>query len=307
MRRHTAATLLTCSTLVASAVMMTTGSPTAQARSACGNWTKATVASGFGMLEDLAFDGRGNLLLSDQSATGVDGAIRQLRANGTRRTVTKVNGPGALLVSSGKIYFTAGLSMMNSLGDKATGAIKAIDPNSGAITTVASGLRLPNGLAKLPNGDFVFTADMGSAQHVSRVRNGAYAGPFDARITSTNGLAYDAKRKQLFVSTTFSRETTIARYDIDRPGSRPRLYTLPGFGPLNGADDLTIAPDGSVYVAVNIGGRVVRLNPGTGAFCTIADGMPLTTSVEFGAGPGWNPRALYATSYLGTVTRLTRN
>ncbi|MEU5876474.1 hypothetical protein [Spirillospora sp. NPDC047279] len=59
-------------------------------------------------------------------------------------------------------------------------------------------------------------------------------------------------------------------------------------------------------MALNVAGRVVRLDPGTGDVCTVADGLPLVSSVRFGAGPGWDPKALYATNSLGGLTSLTR-
>ncbi|WP_069163742.1 SMP-30/gluconolactonase/LRE family protein [Nocardia altamirensis] len=269
----------------------------------CGPWRTSVVASGYNMLEGLAFDGRGGLLLSDQSASGTGGAIRRIDAAGARSTLATVDGPGAVLVSENTAYFVAGLSMPSVLAGQANGTINAIDLDTGAVSTTVSGLRAPNGIALLPNGDFVVTSDMGSDTRMSLVRNNVYAGPF-AALTSTNGVAYDQSRRRLFVSTTFDPATTIAMFDIDRPGAAPTLFTLPGFGPLNGGDDLTVGSDGVVYVALSTGGRIVRLDPGTGASCTIADNLPLSTAVEFGSGQGWDPAALYATSYLGTVTKL---
>ncbi|WP_194818974.1 SMP-30/gluconolactonase/LRE family protein [Nocardia sp. XZ_19_385] len=297
-----------CTALSGVALTLTGGGPMATAdttpAASCGSWSRSVVASGYNMLEGLAFDGRGGLLLSDQAASGVGGAIRRLDV-GARSTVTMVDGPGAVLVSGDTAYYVSGLSLSAVLSAKSDGAINVIDLNNGATSTVAANLRLPNGLAQLPNGDFVFTSDMGPDQRVSLVRNGSYAGPL-AGPTSTNGVTYDAERRRLFVSTTFDPTTTIAMYDIDRPGSDPTLFTLPGFGPLNGGDDLTVGPDGNVYLALSTGGKVVRLDPNTGASCTVADGLPLTTAVEFGSGPGWDLNALYATSYLGTVTELSR-
>ncbi|MEU8894793.1 hypothetical protein [Nocardia sp. NPDC048505] len=293
-------------TLTSAALTLSGGAPSAVAAPApgCGAWSSSVVASGYTMLEGLGFDGRGGLLLSDQSADG-PGAIRRLGADGARSTVARVDGPGAILVSGDIAYYTTGLGVSSALAGRADGSIESLDLNTGAIATVAANLRLPNGLARLPGGEFVFTSDMGPEQRVSLVRNGSYAGPF-AELTSTNGVSYDAERRRLFVSTTFAPTTTVAMYDIDRPGSDPKLFTLPGFGPLNGGDDLTVGPDGAVYLALSVGGAVVRLDPATGAFCTVAADLPLTTSVEFGAGPGWDPNALYATSYLGTVTELAR-
>lgn len=85
-----------------------------------------------------------------------------------------------------------------------------------------------------------------------------------------------------------------------------RTITLPGFGPANMADDLTVGPDGALYVAFNAGGKVVRVDPDSGSSCEIASGLPFTSAVKFGAGPGWDPNALYTTGFLGDVHRLER-
>ena len=85
------------------------------------------------------------------------------------------------------------------------------------------------------------------------------------------------------------------------------LAALPGSGPLNAADDLTVGPDGIVYVAYNGGGKVVRVDPATGESCALASGLPLVSSVRFGAGPGWDPDALYATSFTGKIYKLERS
>ncbi|MFB7722349.1 SMP-30/gluconolactonase/LRE family protein [Nocardia sp. NPDC056100] len=273
----------------------------------CGMWTAATVASGFGSLENLAFDGGGGLLLSEISLTGSGGGLYRLTPDGTHTLAAAVESPGGIVVNAGKAYVNSGNTFASGVTNSPDGKIVSVDLATGTVTTVATGLHMPNGLAQLPDGGFAVSRDLGPDAVITRVAaDGSGAHALAPGLNSTNGLAYDPVRRELFVSTTFDAVTAIAAIDIDRPDAAPRRITLPGFGPLNSADDLTVGPDGAVYVALNAAGQVVRVDPDAGTFCTIATGLPFVSSVRFGSGPGWDPNSLYATGFLGTVTRLTR-
>ncbi|MFL6062346.1 MAG: SMP-30/gluconolactonase/LRE family protein, partial [Marmoricola sp.] len=139
---------------------------------------------------------------------------------------------------------------------------------------------------------------------MSRITPSGTVTPFAPQATSTNGMAVDAARGEFYVDSTFNAKTVISVISLAGPNATLRTYTIPGIGPLNSADDLTLGVDGNLYVALNVGGKVVRVDPVTGAQCTIASGLPLVSSVRFGSGPGWDPASLYATSFTGTVTRL---
>ncbi|MFI6868357.1 SMP-30/gluconolactonase/LRE family protein [Nocardia sp. NPDC050406] len=289
-------------------VLTVAGTGTAAADTAplgCGQWSKSIVASGFGALENLAFDGRGGLLLSESSLTGSGGGLQRLAADGTRTLTASVESPGGIVVSGDTAYVNSGNAMRSGLADTPDGSILAVDLDTGAVTTAASGLRMPNGLAQLPDGGFVVSRDLGSATTLTRVAPDGGTSTLAPGLNSTNGLAYDPARRKLYVSTTFEATTTIAVIDVDNLDAAPRRITVPGLGPLNSADDLTVGPDGAVYVALNVAGQIVRVDPDNSRTCVVAEGLPFITSVRFGSGPGWDSRALYATSFLGTVTRVT--
>lgn len=274
----------------------------------CAAWQRSTVASGYGMLEGLAFDGRGGLLLSNQALAGAGGTIQRLAADGTRSTMAAADGVGKIVVSGRTAYFTTGDSIPAGIEGRADGTIRAVDLTSGTVSTIAGDLVVPNGIVRLPDGDFVVSSDQGPDTRLTKVaENGSPAGPYTTALTSTNGLAYDPARRRLYVSTTFNPTTVIAVIDVDRPAAAPTLIPLPGYGPLNAADGIALGPDGAVYVTESVGGRVVRLDPDTGRSCVIADNLLVATAAAFGSGPGWDPHALYITSYLGTITKLTPN
>ena len=58
-------------------------------------------------------------------------------------------------------------------------------------------------------------------------------------------------------------------------------------------------------MTLNLAGKVVRVDPVSGATCLVAHGVPFASSLRFGRGPGWDSASLYVTSFTGTVTRLT--
>ncbi|MFI5502940.1 SMP-30/gluconolactonase/LRE family protein [Nocardia asteroides] len=286
------------------AALLPAAGPAGAAPESCPQWTKQTVAAGYGVLENLAFDGRGHVLLSEQSLTGGAGAVQRLAADGARSVAVRdVDGPGGVLVDGDTAFFTTGNTASSALAGRTDGAIRALDLDTGAVTTVATGLTMPNGLARLPDGDFVVSRDVGAGSMTRVGVDGAT--PYAPALTSTNGLAFDRARNRLVVSTTFDPATVVTYVDYADPARPAPQTVIPGFGPLNSADDLTVGPDGIAYVALNVAGRIQQVDLDTRQTCTIADGLPLSSSVRFGAGPGWSDHALYVTSFLGTLTRLT--
>ncbi len=277
----------------------------AVADSACVPWTTTVVASGYGTLENLDFDDRGGLLLSELSFTG-PGAVRKLTASGQRSTaVPDVEGPGGIVVVGDTAFFNTGNSTASGLLDAADGTIELFDLDTGKTRTVATGLTMPNGLALLPDGSLVVSRDLGAYTGLTRVDPvTGTSRPFAPSVSSTNGMFWDPVRGILWVATTFNATTEIVGVDADT-GQRITTLTIPGAGVLNVADDLTVGSDGNLYVALNVGGKIVRLDPDDGGSCVIAEGLPLTSAVEFGSGPGWDEKSLYATSFLGTVTKVS--
>lgn len=290
--------------LVATSLSVLGASPSAQAAT-CPSWTKSTVAKGYGLLENLAFDGQGSLLLSEGSLGGTPGGLRALSATGVRSTVVaNVASPGGIVVDGRTAYFNTGDGLASGFFNIADGTISKVDLDTGAVATVATGLVMPNGLTRLPGGDFVVSRDLGKGT-MTRVSPSGAKSSFAPAVTNSNGMAVDVARNQFYVVSTFNLTTDVYVVDLDDPAAKPRTIQIPGLGPLNSADDLTLGADGNLYVALNVAGSIVRVNPDTGAQCTLAKGLPFSSSLRFGAGPGWDPQSLYVTSFGGTVTRLT--
>lgn len=298
-------TVLAVSALLVGGLTATSTAPATATDPGCHTWTRSTVASSLGTLENLAFDGRGGLLLSSGSFVG-KGNLLRVAADGSSTTlVPDVAGPGGIVVDGSTAYFTTGNAMASGLLGLKDGTIQSIDLDTGARATVASGLTMPNGMIAGPNGGFLVSRDLGGFGRMTEVRPDGTRATYAPAATSTNGMAYDAAAHRLYVDSTFNATTTISVIDTLQPAAKPRVITLPGLGPLNGADDLTLGADGNLYVALNVAGKVVRVDPATGSVCTLTGGLPFPSSVRFGAGPGWDTESLYVTSFTGKVTRLT--
>jgi hypothetical protein len=299
------------STSTAAPASTTTAAPASTAAAApaapqaCAPWTVSTVASGFGVLENLAFDGDGTLLLSETVPFG-DGAIRTLTPAGEKGTlVSDVASPGGIIVDGDRVLFTTGNNVMAGLWGSTNGTVESVDRDGENRTTITEGLTMPNGLAKLDNGDLLVTHAFGDEPGLSRIPALHPSAPTKVRtdIGSANGLFSTAT--QVYVGNTVERSTEVHVLDPADLTAEGTTLTLPGSGATNAGDDLVVDSDGRVYMALNGAGKVVRVDPATGDSCELATDLPLTSSVRFGSGTGWDASSLYTTSFDGTVHRLT--
>ncbi|NMM91452.1 hypothetical protein B2J88_45365 [Rhodococcus sp. SRB_17] len=289
--------------LAVSCTVAVAGPAAAAAGDGCGPWTSTLVTSGAGMLENLEFDGAGSMVLSQSAIVG-QGSLLTMSPDGSRKTlVNNVNGPGGLVAQDGAVYFTTGNSTVSGLFGIADGSLGRVDTSDASVTTVADSLVMPNGLVALGGDRFLTTRTLADPGLTVIGRDGQTT-VVRRDLGTVDGLARSGRN--VFVTTTFDLTTAIHILDADDLFGPVRTIMLPGFGPANMADDLTVGPDGALYVAFNAGGKVVRVDPEWGTSCDIASGLPLTSAVKFGAGPGWDPNALYTTSFLGDVHRLDR-
>lgn len=303
--RRAAAWAAGCATALVTTSLAVLGVAASAEAASCPTWSKTTVARGYGLLENLAFDGQGTLLLSEGSLGGTPGGIRGLTAAGVKSTVVPdVASPGGIVVDGRTAYFNTGDGLASGLFNIADGTLSTVDLDTQQVSVVARGLVMPNGLVRLPNGDFVVSRDLGKGS-MTRITPAGAKTSYAPAATNTNGMAVDLARNQFYVVSTFNPTTEVFVIDLDDPAKAPRTIRIPGIGPLNAADDIVLGSDGQLYIALNVAGSVVRLNPETGAQCTIAKGLPSASSLRFGSGPGWDASSLYVTSFLGTLTRLT--
>ncbi|HEY5856380.1 MAG TPA: SMP-30/gluconolactonase/LRE family protein [Aldersonia sp.] len=267
------------------------------APSSCEPWAMTTVAHGLGSLENLALDGRGGLLLSQNNLV-VPGSLDSLDPSGQVSTVVAgVDSPGGIVVRDRVAYFVTGDSTWAALPGGPTGTVDAVDLDTGARWTVARGLVAPNGLAGLPSGDLVVSGRTGLTLVPA---SGSAPRPYALDGVAVNGLGLDPSGRWLYVGTSVDPVPSVYRVDVTDPGAPPQRWTIPDAGLFPVPDDLAVDSDGRVYIALNFAGLVVRLDTATGQACTLASGLTTPTSVRFGS----ERDVLYVSSFDGTVTSL---
>ena len=293
-------------TVVTAAVIpgLLVGVPSASATPSCVPWSVTTVASGFGMLENIAFDDRGSMYLSETSPLGPGSIARMTPDTARTVAVANVSSPGGIVVDGDTMYFNTGNRTAAGLFGTPDGTIDTLDLVSGVRSTYARGLVMPNGLARAASGELFATRNLGSTTGLTEVGAEAPHEPWVIRndLGTANGIAIDGET--LYVANAFEPELEIAVLDTRDLDGPARRIPVDGFGPVTASDDMTVGADGQIYLSQNLAGRVLRIDPESGTWCVIGTGMPLTTSVAFG-GFGWDRQSLYATSFDGTVRKLS--
>jgi streptogramin lyase len=275
--------------------------PTAASADTCTPWTQRTIASGLGTLENLAFDGRGGLILSSTANNAIE---RMTPAGQVTTLVPDVNAPGGLVVRGRTLFFNTGDAAASGVLGRADGTLERVDLDTGARTLVAAGLTMPNGLTFLPDGSAVASRDLGSGTGITRVSRAGAVQTSWAALDDTNGMAVDPTGRWLYADQTFTLDSAVYRISIADPSHAEVVAHLGGVGVPKGLDDLTIDGRGRLYLAANSAGEVLRLDPATGASCVIATGLQNPSSVRFGRGAGWSSSHLYVTGFDGSVREL---
>src|SRR3954470_22905729 len=288
--------------LVLSAVVAALPGPAAGATDPCAPWRQKTLKAGLGLLENLEFDGTGGLLIS---ASGND-EIERLTPDGSLTTlIPNVNAPGGQRVIGRTLYFNTGDSLQSGLSSTPDGTLDRFDLDTHVRSTFASGLTMPNGLAVLPNGDFVVSRDVGSGTGITRIpaSDPSHPQPNWAQLDDQNGMAVDPTGTWLYAVQTFTADSAVWRFRISNPSDKSVVAALAGPTP-KGLDDMTIDPAGILYIAANGTGEVIKLDPKTAQHCVIVSGLQNPSSLKFGRGPGWAAGHLYMTAFDGTVREL---
>lgn len=263
--------------------------------SECDGWHMDTLAQGLGNAENLETDGNGGFFVSSLD-------VHKLYDIDAAGTVTVVrddfnSGPGALQRDGSTLYVGGGMT-------DGTVGVHALDTATGAVTHVTD--LGGNGLLRLPSGDMLTTwvgiegsppAGVSAYHHDTGVVQ-----PNWSPVPRSEGLAVSPDGTTVYTDDLFTGQ--IYRIPLDDPGHWTIAGRIGGIVP--GDDDLTMTQTGILYVAAHIGGSIDRLDPATGATCSIATGISWgwtgPSSVRIGPdGDGW---ALYVTAFDGTFRRI---
>jgi hypothetical protein len=242
--------------------------------------------------EEVAFDGHGGMWVSRLEQN----VIERYLPNGQVATSVSIPGPGGVAMGPG------GLLYVNSLpnGPNAVAQVFRFDPllSNPVPQLFATNLPGVNGSVFDSQGNFYVSTE-GSAPSVLKIRpDGTRDTAWEnaAGFAWANGLTITGP--YLYAAVTWDQRSPIEQVPLSDPAAHkiiaqlsvgvvskePALYLPPNFGaPLvpKGLDDLTIGPDGMIYVVGFASGELLRVNPSTGDGCVLVSGLKTPTAVQF--------------------------
>lgn len=272
----------------------------ASASDPCREWTVKALATGQGTLENVEPD------LSDGLYVSTTAGVARFTRAGGMKLVAPATGPGGLRVRGGALYFNTGDSLSSGVFGTADGTISRLDLRTGKRTTFASGLVMPNGLAFLPDGSAVTSRDLSGRNPtgITRVSPKGVVQKGWSSQQDSNGMAVDPTGKWLYTDETFTPSSNVYRTEIAHPSNRQLVVSLQDVGLFKGLDDLTIATSGKLYVAANLAGEIIRLDPLTKQSCVVVSGLRNTSAVKQGRGGSFPKDHLYATGFDGRLLEI---
>ena len=177
------------------------------------------------------------------------------------------------------------------------GVVWRITPE-GEKTVYARGIADPNAALVLPNGSVLISDD--GIDKIYEVQPDGTVSVWSSAVEFPNGLALSLDEKTVYVAQIFKQIKPVVPDDRlwaipihdGKPAGPPVLVAQTGEG---GIDGLAMDELGRVYIADNGGGKIWRVDPGSGEKTLIAEGMTAVASLVFGEG-AFDHEAIYATS-----------
>lgn len=232
--------------------------------------------------EGVAFSPDGRLFVGGSAAGGA-GFVAEVQPDGSWAVLADVPG------SVGLAWWQDQLVVASGAGE---GGVVGVDVDSGATTWLATGV---------PSANFPLPTPWGSllvATHtVDRIYEVSAAGAVSIwadALETPNGLAFSPDGAWLYVANTYGNPNVLGRIPVSGgvAGAWEPLAELPVGSTQDG---LAIDAAGAVYVALNVPGQVVRVQP-DGAWEVVAEEVQWAASLAFGVGPAWDACSLIATS-----------
>lgn len=164
------------------------------------------------------------------------------------------------------------------------------------LAVLGSGMPNPNFV--LPTDDGVLVSDDTAA--IYRVDDGMVQ-TWSSEIPSPNGMGLDPSGEAVYVVSTFVSDPPLWRIGSDGTGAEEITRFPTGSAP----DGLAVDGEGQVWVALNLEGAIVRIDPASGAETARFSGPTTPASLAFGRGEV-DPCSLVVTELYGeTVWRLS--
>lgn len=228
--------------------------------------------------EGLAFGPDGRLFVAGTKS----GALWAVSADGTKEKIATL--PSALgLAFKGADLFVAGFDTHEVYRVRG----KSFDVYAGPISQ-------PNFVTVTPWGSLLVSNDY--ANLVSEVVDGK-AALWTEAVPSPNGMAFDDAGEKLYIVTTFADNPSLWNVGLDgrKAGAATKVATFEG-SPT--PDGIAVSTDGAVYVALNVAGRLVRIDPSDGRIDEVAKNLTFPASLAFGRGD-FDRCSVYVTQLFG--------
>ncbi len=262
-------------------------------------------------LENLAFDGNGSLYLSD---AGGDRILRY-GPDGKRTGVIDLDAHGIVWGPDDRLYAAVTAGELNDIQ-------RSTDASATAFEVYASGLPVYNGM-EFDSAWNLYVSDDNIAPPevppdlVRIPRDDPSKWVAWSGMYGPDGIVYDPALDALYTVVPADQSSPVLRFSPTDPDEVEVVAYL-SFGAVSlapgvhapegdpsqptpkGLDDLTLGPDGRLYIAAHLSGELLRLDPATGAACLLASGLEEPSSVRIAHGFGDHGGKLFVTTFGGT-------
>jgi sugar lactone lactonase YvrE len=205
--------------------------------------------------------------------------------------------------------FPTGDGLESGALNRTDGTLQLFNVRTHKLTTYATGLTMPNGLALDGDRNAYVTRDTGFGTGITKIS----ASPPHrvmtnwSTVSDTNGIAIDTARRVMYVDRTFEPNAPLVRIPLDGPSRSAQIYDFSGLGGFvpKGLDDMS-RWRGVLYITGNGGDDLFSFDPRTRQACLIASGLGNPSDVTVGTGHGWRKGALFVSGFDGTVREFVR-
>ncbi|MHB1260399.1 MAG: SMP-30/gluconolactonase/LRE family protein [Thermoplasmatota archaeon] len=262
-------------------------------------------------LENLAFDGNGSLFLSD---AGSDRILRY-GPDGQRTGAIDLDAHGIVWGPDDRLYAAVTAGELNDI-------LRSTDASATAFEVYASGLPVYNGM-EFDSAWNLYVSDDNIAPPevppdlVRIPRDDPSKWVAWSGMYGPDGIVYDPASDALYTVVPADQASPVWRFSPTDPEDAEVVAYL-SFGAADlapgvhepegdpsqpvpkGLDDLTLGPDGRLYIAAHLSGELLRFDPATGESCLLASGLEEPSSVRIARGFGEHGGKLFVTTFGGT-------
>ncbi len=252
-------------------------------------------------VESIAVDARGRMF----ATAYFTGRVYRIDAPGRAPVplTGNVGANGGIVVrEDGRLLVGTGNDLAHSLtGDLLpTSELLLVDPESGKVSTYATGLGGIDGVALAPDGT-VYTTTLGG-RNIGRVTPDGRVDPAWAKVPQPNGVAVSPDGQHVYVI-----QTTVApglyRIPVDDPAHPRRWISAAASDALSLPDGITLDGAGRPLIATHAAGQIWRVEDGR--LCAVESGLHLSTQVTYGRGDrGFSAGKLYRAGVDGRIQEI---